>query len=191
MEPDGEGKPMTAVRGLDLERYMGRWYEIACFPSAFQPRDGRGTRATYALRPDGTVRVLNETWTADGSRRASIEGTAFRADPAADEARLKVRFYVPPFLPVFPVVGDYWVLFLDENYQYALVGQPSKKHLWILSRQIRMEEDVYNQLVEKAREQGYDVKKLQKTQQIDPPPVGEEGLHDTKGLWWIKSLLGK
>ncbi|XP_008780212.2 temperature-induced lipocalin-1-like isoform X2 [Phoenix dactylifera] len=133
MEPDGEGKPMTAVRGLDLERYMGRWYEIACFPSAFQPRDGRGTRATYALRPDGTVRVLNETWTADGSRRASIEGTAFRADPAADEARLKVRFYVPPFLPVFPVVGDYWVLFLDENYQYALVGQPSKKHLWIIS----------------------------------------------------------
>ncbi|KAG1358948.1 putative Temperature-induced lipocalin-1 [Cocos nucifera] len=150
-----------------------------------------GTRATYALRPDGTVRVLNETRTAGGSRRASIEGTAFRAEPADEEARLKVRFYVPPFLPVFPVVGDYCVLFVDENYQRAVVGQPSRRHLWILSRQIHMEEEIYNQLVEKVKEQGYDVEKLQKTQPIDPPPLGEEGLNDTKGLGWIKSLLGK
>ena len=120
---------MRVVRNLDLERYAGRWYEIACFPSAFQPKTGTNTRATYALNPDGTVRVLNETWT-DG-RRGHIEGTAWRADPAGDEAKLRVRFFVPPFLPVFPVTGDYWVLHVDEDYQHALVGQPSRKYLWV------------------------------------------------------------
>jgi len=123
---------MRVVRNLDLERYAGRWYEIACFPSAFQPKTGTNTRATYALNPDGTVRVLNETWT-DG-RRGHIEGTAWRADPAGDEAKLRVRFFVPPFLPVFPVTGDYWVLHVDADYQYALVGQPSRKYLWVRAR---------------------------------------------------------
>jgi lipocalin len=122
---------MKVVRDLDLERYMGRWYEIACFPSRFQPKNGANTRATYTLDPAaaGTVKVLNETWT-DG-RRGYIEGTAYRADPASDEAKLKVKFYVPPFLPVFPVVGDYWVLHVDHAYQYALVGQPSRNYLWV------------------------------------------------------------
>lgn len=123
---------MRVVRDLDLERYAGRWYEIACFPSTFQPKTGTNTRATYTLNPDdGTVKVLNETWTDGGGRRGHIEGTAWRADPASDEAKLKVRFYVPPFLPVFPVTGDYWVLHVDADYQYALVGQPSRKYLWV------------------------------------------------------------
>ena len=127
---------MKTVRNLDLERYMGRWYEIACFPSRFQPKNGANTRATYTLDPAadggaGTVKVLNETWT-DG-RRGYIEGTAYRADPASDEAKLKVKFYVPPFLPIFPVVGDYWVLHIDDAYQYALVGQPSRNYLWVRS----------------------------------------------------------
>lgn len=128
-------KSMSAVKNLDLGRYMGRWYEIACFPSSFQPADGRGTRATYALRPDGsTVSVLNETWSA--GKRSFIEGTAVKADPAADDdesnAKLKVKFYVPPFLPVIPVVGDYWVIYVDDEYRYALVGQPSRKYLWVI-----------------------------------------------------------
>lgn len=120
---------MQVVRNLDLERYAGRWYEIACFPSRFQPKTGTNTRATYTLNPDGTVKVVNETW-ADG-RRGHIEGTAWRADPASDEAKLKVRFYVPPFLPLIPVTGDYWVLHIDADYQYALVGQPSRNYLWV------------------------------------------------------------
>lgn len=210
---------------MDLERYMGRWYEIACFPSTFQPKTGTNTRATYTLNPDGaTVKVLNETWT-DG-RRGHIEGTAWRADPASDEAKLKVRFFVPPFLPVFPVTGDYWVLHVDDGYQYALVGQPSLKYLWvsysvssvpnsrfpyllfprvrgcadlvacvgvgvqILCRQPHMDEAVYNELVERAREEGYDVSKLRKTAHPDPPPESEQSPRDG-GLWWIKSIFGK
>ncbi|KAE9462615.1 hypothetical protein C3L33_05477, partial [Rhododendron williamsianum] len=122
-------KEMEVVKGLDLNRYMGRWYEIASFPSRNQPKNGTDNRATYTLRDDGTVHVLNETWT-DG-KRGFIEGTTYKADPSSDEAKLKVKFYVPPFLPLIPVVGDYWVLYLDGDYQYALIGQPSKKNLWV------------------------------------------------------------
>ncbi|XP_072972684.1 temperature-induced lipocalin-1-like [Typha angustifolia] len=182
-------KEMTVVKGLDVDRYMGRWYEIASFPSTFQPRNGVNTRATYALKPDGTISVLNETWS-DG-KRGYIEGSAYKADPASDEAKLKVKFYVPPFLPIFPVVGDYWVLYIDEDYHYALIGQPSRKYLWILCRQTHMDEEVYSKLLEKAKEEGYDVTKLHRTPQADPPPESDAGPKDTKGIWWFKSLFGK
>ncbi|PKI38945.1 hypothetical protein CRG98_040653 [Punica granatum] len=184
-----KAKEMEVERGLDLNRYMGRWYEIASFPSFFQPRNGVDTRATYTLNPDGTVHVLNETWS--NGKRDAIEGTAYKADPKSDEAKLKVKFYVPPFLPIIPVTGDYWVLYIDTDYQYALIGQPSRKYLWILCRQNHMDEEIYNQLVEKAKEVGYDVSKLHKTPQNDPPPEGDAGPKDTKGLWWFKSLIGK
>ncbi|XP_015081947.1 temperature-induced lipocalin-1 [Solanum pennellii] len=182
-------KEMEVVKNLDVEKYMGRWYEIASFPSRNQPKDGVNTRATYTLNQDGTVHVLNETWS--GGKRGSIEGTAYKVDPKSDEAKLKVKFYIPPFLPIIPIVGDYWVLYIDDDYQYALIGQPSKKYLWILCRQPHLDEEIYNQLVEKAKEVGYDVSKLHKTPQADPPPDGEDAPKDTKGFWWIKSILGK
>ncbi|XP_057767139.1 temperature-induced lipocalin-1 [Salvia miltiorrhiza] len=182
-------KEMEVVRNLDVERYMGTWYEIASFPSRFQPKSGVDTRATYTLNPDGTVNVLNETWS-DG-KRGSIEGTAYKADPKSDEAKLKVKFYVPPFLPIIPITGDYWVLYIDDEYQYAVIGQPSRSYLWILSRQAHIDEDVYNRLVEKAKEQGYDVSKLHKTPHSDSPPEADTSPKDTKGLWWIKSIFGK
>ncbi|MCL7046540.1 hypothetical protein MKW94_021282 [Papaver nudicaule] len=145
---------------------MGRWYEIASFPSRFQPKNGVKTRATYTLQEDGkTVTVLNETWN-DG-KRGFIQGTAYKADPNSNEAKLKVKFWVPPFLPIIPVVGDYWVLSIDEDCQYALIGQPSRNYLWILCRNPHMDEEIYNGLLEKATSEGYDVKKLHKTPQTD------------------------
>ncbi|XP_062078338.1 temperature-induced lipocalin-1-like [Humulus lupulus] len=183
-----EKKELKVVKGLDVERYMGRWYEIASFPSRDQPKNGVDTRATYTLKEDGTVHVLNETWS-DG-KRGSIEGTAYKADPKSDEAKLKVKFYLPPFLPIIPVTGNYWVLYVDEDYQVALVGEPSRKSLWILARKTHIDEEIYNQLVQKAIDEGYDVSKLHKTPQSDPPPEGEEGPKD-KGIWWIKSIFGK
>ncbi|GMY35656.1 temperature-induced lipocalin-1 [Fagus crenata] len=182
-------KEMEVVKGVNLERYMGRWYEIASFPSRFQPKNGMNTRATYTLREDGTVNVLNETWN-DG-KRGYIEGSAYKADPNSDEAKLKVKFYVPPFLPIIPVVGDYWVLYLDDDYHHALIGQPTRKYLWILCREPHLDDEIYNQLVQRARDQGYDVSKLQKTPQSDSPPEEDEGPKDTKGIWWFKSILGK
>ncbi|KAL3824615.1 hypothetical protein ACJIZ3_020644 [Penstemon smallii] len=182
-------KEMEVVKGLDIEKYMGRWYELASFPSRFQPKNGVDTRATYTLNPDGTVHVLNETWS-DG-KRGSIEGSAYKADPKSDEAKLKVKFYVPPFLPIIPVTGDYWVLYIDGDYQYAVVGQPSRSYLWILSRQSHVDEETYNELVEKAKEQGYDVSKLHKTTHSETPPGSDDAPKDTKGFWWIKSIFGK
>ncbi|XP_010483381.1 PREDICTED: temperature-induced lipocalin-1-like [Camelina sativa] len=184
-----EKKEMEVVKGLDVARYMGRWYEIASFPSLFQPKNGVDTRATYTLNPDGTIHVLNETWS--NGKRGYIEGSAYKADPKSDEAKLKVKFYVPPFLPIFPVTGDYWVLYIDPDYQHALVGQPSRSYLWILSRTAHMEEETYKQLVVKAVEQGYDVSKLHKTTQNDTPPESDSAPTDAKGVWWFKSLLGK
>ncbi|CAI0394932.1 unnamed protein product, partial [Linum tenue] len=183
-------KPMEVVRNLDVPRYMGRWYEIASFPALFQPKKGENTRATYTLKEDGaTVGVLNETWS-DG-KRSYIEGIAYKADPESDEAKLKVKFKVPPILPVFPVTGDYWVLYIDPDYQHALIGQPSRKYLWILSRTPHMEAEVYNELVQRAVDEGYDVSKLKKTPQADPAPEAEQGPEDKKGFWWIKSLFGR
>ncbi|XP_047333541.1 temperature-induced lipocalin-1-like [Impatiens glandulifera] len=183
-------KTMEVMKDVDVKKYMGRWYEIASFPSLFQPKNGANTRATYSLKDDGaTINVLNETFT-DG-KKSFIEGIAYKADPKSDEAKLKVKFYVPPFLPLFPVVGDYWILYLDDDYQYALIGQPSRKYLWILCRENHMDEDTFNFLVQKAVEEGYDVSKLKKTTHSDTPPEGDEIPKDTKGVWWIKSLIGK
>lgn len=120
---------MGVVQGVDLTRYQGRWYEIASIPTRFQPAKGTNSRATYALKEDQTVDVLNETWVK--GKRSYIHGKAWKADPASPDAKLKVRFMVPPFLPVIPATGDYWVMKLDEHYQWALVGVPSRADLWV------------------------------------------------------------
>jgi apolipoprotein D and lipocalin family protein len=190
----GGEKDLTVAQNVDLTRYQGRWYEIASMPSRFQPSTGSNSRATYALKEDQTIDVLNETWL-DG-KRSYIHGTAWKVDPASPDAKLKVRFVVPPFLPIFPVTGDYWVMKLDENYQWALVGQPSRKFLWVLSRTPELSEDLYKELLDHATNEGYDVSKLQKTAQL--PGVGEDGNSsnaednsDKVGIWWLKSLFGK
>ncbi|KAE9601744.1 hypothetical protein Lal_00040567 [Lupinus albus] len=179
------GKEQQVVKGLDLKRYTGRWYEISSIPKFFTPKDAKDTRATYTLNGDGTVHVLNETFS-DG-KRSSIEGTAYKADPKSDEAKLKVKFIISPLVPI-PVVGDYWVLYVDADYQVAIVGNANRTSLWILSRKSHLDEKIYNDLVEKAKEQGYDVSKLHKTPQSDTPPEG--GPVDPKGVRWFKSFLG-
>ncbi|CAK9183299.1 unnamed protein product [Ilex paraguariensis] len=182
-------KEMEVMKGLDLKRYMGTWYEIASLPSRFHPKDAINSRATYTFSPDGTLHALNETWS-DG-KRGSIEGTAYEANTSSDEAKFRVKFYVPPFLPIFPVTADYWVLSIDGEYQYALIGHPTRRYLHIVSRQNQLDEEIYNQLVQKAKDEGYDVSKLQKTQQTFPPPESDDAPKDNIGFWWIKAILGK
>jgi len=177
---------LQVVKGLDLQRYMGVWYEIASMPSFFQPKNGINTRATYSLNEDSTVHVLNETFV--NGKKSSIEGSAYKVDPKSEDAKFKVKFMVPPFLPLIPVYGNYWVLLLDEDYQWALIGEPSLKSLWVLSRQKQLDEATYNRLLEHARQEGYDVGRLHKTTQNNDP---ETEAPKDKGFWWIKALLGK
>ncbi|XP_013616956.1 PREDICTED: outer membrane lipoprotein Blc-like [Brassica oleracea var. oleracea] len=171
-------KGMEVVKDLDLERYMGRWYEIASFPSIFQPKNGVDPRATYPLNPDGTVHVLNETW--NGGKRAFIQGSAYKTDPKSDEAKFKVKFYVPPFLPIIPVTGDYWVLYIDPDYQHAVIGQPSRSYLWILSRTAHVEKTA-----EQEARISEEAKVFGTVAHVHPAP------DDTKGIWWFKSMFGK
>jgi len=150
-------KPLQTVHHVNLERYTGKWYEIARFNHRFQ-KGCFGSRATYALRKDGRITVLNECYenSFSGTLR-SAKGKAWVVDSDTN-AKLKVSFF-------WPFAGDYWIIGLGKNYEYAVVGHPSRKYLWILSRTPQMEEGLYEEILTRLKEQGYDTSKLIKSKQ--------------------------
>lgn len=121
---------VTTVPSVDLSRYTGTWYEIAKIPNRFQKQCVRGTTAEYALRGDGRITVVNRCIKDDGSS-AEAEGVAKIVDTASN-AKLKVSFV--SFLGWRPFWGNYWVIGLDADYQWAIVGTPDRKYGWVLSR---------------------------------------------------------
>jgi apolipoprotein D and lipocalin family protein len=147
---------------VDLERYLGTWYEIARFDERFE-RGCVGVTATYSKNPDGTIAVQNRCHekTLDGKVKLA-NGKAFIADEKTN-AKLKVQFF-------WPFKGDYWVLELGDQYEYAVVGHPKREHCWILSRTPTMPDDVYQGILKRLTERGYDVTKLLKVPQ-KPAPV--------------------
>jgi apolipoprotein D and lipocalin family protein len=151
-----ERPPLRTVEKVDLGRYAGTWYEIATIPMSFQ-KGCVAVTATYTLRPDGEVEVLNRCrkGTLDGPER-SATGRAWSVDPS--NAKLEVRFF-------WPFKGDYWIVELGEDYGYAVVGHPDRKYLWILSRTPSMDEALYQAILGRLREQGYDVSLLVRTLQ--------------------------
>lgn len=147
---------VRTVPYVDLNLYSGTWHEMASFPMTFQNPDCEGTTATYTLNPDGSVKVWNQCYVPEGQgyRLDRIEGRARAVD--SSNSRLKVSF-------AGPFEGDYWVIALDDNYQYAIVGHPDRNYLWILSRERQLDEATYQMLVDKARSQGFDVSRLRRT----------------------------
>jgi len=153
--------PPKTVPSVDIERYMGVWYEIARFPVFFQ-RGLVGVTAEYALEKDGRIRVINKGYknTLDG-KLSSIKGYAHIPD-ANSPAKLRVRF--DPFpARLFP--GDYWIVDLGDDYDYAAVSNPSRDVLWILSRTPAMDDDRYEEIVKRLGQRGFDVDRLEKTPQ--------------------------
>ncbi len=150
--------PLEVVQELDVQRYLGRWYEIASFPQSFQ-EGCVATTADYSLRPDGDIRVENRcrTETLDGEER-SATGVAWQPDPDAAPAKLRVSFFRPFW-------GSYWIVELDADYRYAVVGHPSRNYLWILSRSPQMEPALYAALVEKVEGHGFESERLRRTLQ--------------------------
>jgi apolipoprotein D and lipocalin family protein len=150
--------PLQVVDHVELERYVGRWYEIARYPAWFQ-KGCVATTAEYSIRPDGKIRVVNRC------RQDSLEGRERKAEAVArvvdprTNAKLKVSFF-------WPFEGDYWVIDLDDDYRWAVVGEPRRKYLWILSRTPTMEEAVYGDIVGRLQEQHYDPSRLQRTLQV-------------------------
>ncbi|MCM8756876.1 MAG: lipocalin family protein [Candidatus Omnitrophica bacterium] len=140
------------VASLDLERYAGKWYEIARLPNRFQRGCASDTTATYTLRPDRKITVLNQCRTGEGKMK-SARGTARMASATGPTSQLKVSFF-------WPFSGDYWVIGLDPDYRWALIGEPGRKYLWILSREPKMDEALYQRILGLARDQGYDVSSI-------------------------------
>jgi lipocalin len=143
----------TTVAGVELDRYLGKWYEIARFDHSFE-RGLTGVTATYSLRPDGKIKVLNEGYknSLQGKHKVAV-GKAKIPDPA-DLSKLKVSFFLNFY-------ADYLIMELDrENYQYAMIGSNSANFLWILARTPELPEEVYQGLVNKAAKRGYAVGNL-------------------------------
>ena len=150
-------RPLDVVPKVDLQRYLGTWYEIATFPQRFQ-KGCVGVTAHYSLRSDGAIDVVNvcRDGTLDGKVR-SVRGKAWVVDRSTN-AKLKVRFF-------WPFAGAYWIIELDKDYQWAVVGHPSRKYLWILGRTPQMDPSVYEDLLARISAKGYDLTKLKKTLQ--------------------------
>ncbi len=146
----GRGAP-TVVSSLDIERYMGLWYSIASIPTSFERKCIQGTTAEYTLLDNGQIKVENTCYDADGNPDRAI-GRAWVADPDTP-TKLKVSFV--NFLGFWLFPGDYWVIELDPDYQYAVVGHPSYKYGWILSRTPTLPEDTLTHIVARLEEQGY------------------------------------
>lgn len=158
-------EPLTAVPALDVPRYMGTWYEIAKLPNWFQRKCASSTRAQYSLQADGRVQVANSCRLASGEFDDAL-GVA-RQIGAGNSPKLKVRF-APAWLSLIPAVwGDYWVVELDDNYQWAAVSEPGRQYLWILSRSPRMEPAVYADVLARLARKGLDLQKLELTRQDD------------------------
>lgn len=146
-----------SVSALDLQRYSGQWHEIAHLPMFFQRKCVANITATYSQNSDGSIGVLNACDDKNG-KRISSEGTARPLE--GYPGRLKVRF-APDWLSWVPMVwADYWVVELDPEYQWAVVGGPSHKYLWILSRAPSMDRNLFEDIRARAAQRGYPVKDL-------------------------------
>ncbi|OUJ72864.1 lipocalin family protein [Hymenobacter crusticola] len=154
--------PLPVVPHVDLKRYMGVWYEIARLPARFE-KNCEHVTASYHLRPDGKVNVFNTCHKNDVNGPAdTAKGLARVVDPKTN-AKLKVQFF-------WPFEGDYWILELDPHYRFAVVGEPGRKYLWVLSRTPQLERSIRDRLIVKAHELGFPVENLIYTGQ----PLGEE-----------------
>lgn len=140
----------STVKELDINRYLGMWYEIARFDHRFE-RNLVGVSASYSMRDDGKIKVVNQGYknTLDGKLSRAVGKAKLTDEPG----KLKVSFF-------WIFYADYFVLELDDSYKWALVGSSNDKYLWILSRTPKLKENQLNHILEKAEQRGYDTSKL-------------------------------
>ena len=148
----------SVIQELDVNKYLGIWYEIARYDHRFE-RGLVGVTANYSLREDGKIKVINSGYknTLNGNYSQAI-GKAKIPDPINNPAKLKVSFFLFFY-------GDYYVMEMDGGYQWAVIGSSSDSYLWILSRSPQMPDDLYAILLEKIKKRGYDLSKLIKVLQ--------------------------
>ena len=149
-------RPLETVASVDLQKYVGKWYELARYPNRFEKKCIADVTATYTALPNGTIRVVNACEDKDG-RVTEANGKAKIVDPKTN-AKLKVTFF-------WPFYGDYWIVDLAPDYSYAVVSEPKREYLWILARAPQMSPAEYDRILERLRILGLDPAKLVKTPQ--------------------------
>jgi apolipoprotein D and lipocalin family protein len=154
-------KPPGTAEHVDLQRYLGRWYEIAKIPNRFQSQCTEGTTAEYTLRDDGRIDVINRCRTEDGSIDEA-RGIA-KIEDRVSNARLKVSFV--RLLGISLFWGDYWILDVGEDYEYAVIGSPTRKYGWVLSRTPSLDSAKLAYIFKTLRQQGYDPDEFEMTRQ--------------------------
>jgi apolipoprotein D and lipocalin family protein len=153
-----KSQTLETVPHVDLEKYAGKWYEIASFPQRFQ-KGCHCTTAAYTPTDKGYIIVENRC-NKDSlqGKESSIKGKAF-VEENTGNAKLKVQFF-------WPFRGKYWIIDLADDYSYAVVGHPNRNYLWILSRTSKMDDSIYKQIVARIKAKGFDVSRLQLTPQL-------------------------
>lgn len=158
---DKDLPPLKTVKQVDLKKYVGLWYEIAKIPNSFQDQCAYGTTAEYKLEKDGDIQVINKCYDENGEPDIA-DGVANVVDKNTN-AKLEVSFV--SFLGIRPFWGDYWIIGLDENYQWAVVGTPGRKYGWILSRTPSLQEETMQKIFSILREQDYNPEDFEMSKQ--------------------------
>lgn len=152
------GQTLTTVASVDLNKYAGKWFEIASYPQRFQ-KGCHCTTAEYTLSGTGYIIVENRCNKDSVSGKQSyIKGKAFVVKNTGN-AKLKVQFF-------WPFKGKYWIIDLADDYSYAVVSHPNRKYLWILSRTPKMDNTIYQEILSRLKEKRFDLTKLQSTIQL-------------------------
>lgn len=155
-------EPLRVVPSVDLPRYAGLWYEVARLPNRFEEKCAGDVTAEYTPKGKNRLRVVNRCRRRDGELTEAV-GEARPAGKRGPNSKLEVRF-APGFLSFLPFVwGDYQIIELADDYTHAVVGSPDRKYLWVLARSPRLEEATYQRLLEAARAQGFDVRRMIRT----------------------------
>jgi apolipoprotein D and lipocalin family protein len=142
--------PLQTVQKVEIDRYLGTWYEIARYEHFFE-KNCKNISANYSMLDEDTIKVINRCTNMLTNEKKEAIGRAYAIDNT--NSKLKVSFFRPFY-------GDYWVMILDENYDYVVVGTPSREYLWILSRKPNLDEKIKNEILQKLPTLGFDASKL-------------------------------
>lgn len=146
--------PLTTVPDFDARRYLGRWHQVAAIPAWFQEDCAANTVTEYSRLEDGRIKVVNTCDTADGEvKRAEARG---RYPEPSDGTRLEATFINLLGFWFWPASGDYWVIGLDPNYEWSVVGQPSRKYAWVLAREPELDPATLGRIRTILEGAGYD-----------------------------------
>lgn len=141
---------IKSVQTVDLDRYIGSWYEIARYEHKFEI-DCKNVTATYSIKENEKIEVINRCTKMTTGEKTEAIGEVYSIDNT--NAKLKVSFF-------WPFYGDYWIIMLDKNYSYAVISEPSKKYLWILSREKKLDEKIKEKILKRLESLDYDLSKL-------------------------------